>query len=519
MNRDVFESESFNAKEYINRVLKNSTVQDINSAMQLLQKSILANKAQSGALVKEHFSKFVECSTVLEQIMKDVKHKQLSNEYIRHKCSTIASKLSQIVDIKDSEARKDSESIRRRLQSNYTNFAEFVRIYKEAEDKSALQDEKAAFLDFLTEKIESERRSVGKVAKYFEMYFEVEHEKHKDARVRNTILVSFKYHLSLVQLANGDFALFVGTLCQVAASFLKFMGDEKTKQDAAEDVFRKITEQLDVYRRRLGVRRRTQSADACDCLDIRKEHSKACDPPEVPQNGAARLLVASKVFLRKMGELTKLLSRHLSVDSMRSVLYRVEKTKEVWIDIVFSRLNAMESDAFYRDVREVLGSRKEVLDKHMVSHFNSVLENLHVCSVRKYEIAWRTMSEIEGTGSTQVSSGALRGMYLALGRNQTLDVLRDFQGEMLARISRKIFENCRDDVSCLMVSARVAARAPLSWKRILKYSKNAFKDHHLACLILKDALDASSEECRVPRGADSSTTRSLVSFYSFFRDA
>lgn len=519
MNKDAFEAESFDAKEYIKKRMKNSTYQDINSAIQLLQKSILLNKSQSGALVKEHFSKFVECNTVLEQIMRDVKHKQLSNEYIRHKCGTIASKLSQIADIKDSETRKDSESIKRRLQSNYTNFAEFVRIYKEAEDKSALQDEKIVFLNFLTEKIESERRSVGKVAKYFEMYFEVEHDKHKDVRVRNTILVSFKYHLSLVQLINSDFSLFIGTLCQVAACFFKFMGDEKTKQNASEDVFKKIFEQLDVYRRRVGVHRRTQDVDFCDCLDIRREHRKACSAPEVPKNGAARLLIASKVFLRKIGELTKLLSRHLTVDSMRSILYRVEKTKDVWIDIVFSRLNAMECDAFYREIKEVLGSRKEVLNMHMVSHFYVVLDSMHACSVRKYEVIWRAMSDIEDSEGVKISPDALRGMYFALGKNQTIDILSEFQRKMLARISKKIFENCRDDVSCLMVSARIAARAPLSWKRILKYSKSAFKDHHLACFILKDALDASSEECRVPRGADSSTTRSLVSFYSFFRDA
>lgn len=518
MDKDIFEAESFNAKEYINRVLKNSTEQDINSAMQLLQKSILTNKSQSGALVKEHFSKFVECSTVLEQIMKDVKHKQLSNEYIRHKCGTIASKLSQIVDIKESETRKDSEYIKKKLQNNYTNFAEFVRIYKEAEDKSILQDEKAVFLSFLTERIESESMSVGKVSKYFEIYFEIEQEKHRDARVRNTILVSFKYHLSLVELVNGDFALFVSTLCQVFACFFKFMGDEKTKQDASEDVFKKIFEQLDVYRRRLDVYRGTPEVDSCNCLDIRREHSEACSAPDAPKNGAASLLVASKVFLRKMGELIKLLSRHLAVDSMRSILYKMEMTKEIWIKIVFSCLNAMECEAFYREVKEVLGSRKEMLNRYMVSHFYSVLDNLHLCSVRKYEIAWKAISEIEDSGCVKASLGALRGIYLALGKTQTIDVLKEFQEKMLTRISRKVFENCRDDVSCLMVAARVAARAPLSWKRILKYSKNAFKDHHLACLILKDALDASSEECRVPRGADSSTTRSLVSFYSFFRD-
>ncbi|KAL0265773.1 UNVERIFIED_CONTAM: hypothetical protein PYX00_011488 [Menopon gallinae] len=506
MDRDVFETEDFDARKYINRVLRNSTERDIGSAMQLLQKSIAESRTQSSALVRDHFSKFVECSTVLEQVMKDARHKQLSNEYIKHKCTTISSKLSLIADVRESEARRDSESIKRRLQSNYSNFSEFVRIYKEVDDKSICQEEKIVFLNFLMEKIEGERRSIGKVAKYFEMYFDVEHEKHRDTRVRNTIIVSFKYHLSLVQLVNGDFVLFVGTLCQIVACFFKFIGDEKNKQDAAEDVFRKIFEQLDVYRRQLGVRKRSSREESCcNCLDIHGGHSAGPAAPAPASNGAPRLLVASKVFLRKVAELTKLLSRHLSAVSMRSVLFRVEKTKEVWIDMVFSSLVTMESDAFYRDAKEVLGSRKDVLNRYMVDHFNSVLENLHVCSIRKYEAASKAMSEIEGSEGVGTSSGALREIYLVLGKAQTADILREFQKKALARVSRKIFENCRDDVSCLMVATRVAARAPSSWRRVLKYSKNAFRGHSLACLVLNDALEDTSEESTPPRGANSSS--------------
>lgn len=513
MDQDVFKNEDFDINEYITGMFSNSSEKDISNAMNLLQKTIILNRSQSKTLIKKHFSKFVECNTVLEKIMKDLKHRSIPSAYIKHQCSNISSKMQKIESFEEEESKENGSNIRTLLQSNYNNFAEFARIYRGIKDKNMYQAEKVTFLNFLMEKIESQGCFVADVTKYFELYFEVEDDNSKSEKFYNTLLVCFKYQLSLIYVVNSDFNLFFNNLLRVALSFFKFMKSEQIKKAGLEDIFRNIQEQLGKYKNSIKVPKEKGTPHRCNCLVLRSTGCNQVTKDGVRSKKPKRQLIMAKIFMRKVAELRLSLSKFLSTAMQSFISGQIEKSKEIWISIIFMELKTIEGHLFYKEMSDMFNSRRDCLVRSTIEYLFFILDKVETCNIKRYELVEVVKSNLQKESYDAIRENVFKGVYLVLGRTQTIEVLKEIQRRLLRTIAEFMVPFCNNDTSCLIIATRIMLRAPNSWKRILLYSKNVFEERKAVHYILKDALNTT----KIPLDStEMNRVKELSLTYGFF---
>lgn len=513
MYQGAFDDENFDLKTYINNTFANSSETDINNALSLLQKTISLSKLQNKTLVKKHFSKFVECNTVLEKIVKDLKNRSIPSSYIKNQCNNIASKIQRIENFPDEQNREEEKSFRSQLQSNYNSFTEFVNIYKQIKDKSIYQNEKVTFLNFLMEKIENQKYFLTDVTRYFELYFEVEDDGSKDEKFYNTLLVCFKYHMSSISLVNSDFNLFFNRLSRIVLNFFRFINPEQIKEVALKDVFKNILEHLEEYKNNLSTPKKKKNVCKCNCLTIRSARCNQETKKSVANRGSRRQLITAKIFMRKISELRNSLSRFLPPFMNNFVLGQIERSKEIWISTIFMNLDAVEDHFFYKEISEMFGSRKEHLVRNTVEYLLYILDSIEVCDVRKYEAIEIAKQNLQKEMYNDVHASIFEGIYLVLGRTKTIEILKEIQQRLLKSIAGCLFNICKDDNLCLIMATRIMQRGPNSWKRILRYSGNAFQEKKVACFFLQEVFDNGSMSLS---STEKSRVKQLLPIYGFF---
>ncbi|KAI5148252.1 hypothetical protein ENBRE01_0212 [Enteropsectra breve] len=209
--------------DIVNKLHKESTIYEINEALAKLADSISKTQATNKALITEHFSKFVECRSLMENIWVDIKNKgldkPLTEETERH-IAALSNKYSKIIEDVSESVVEDSYSHRQiyyrnefydiftmheELSKNLTHFEAFVEIYKRARKsyervkKSKFMQSKFAeikpllrkFLDNVYIFISSDKITYEDICYHFDIYCSIS-EARPETKLMNTLLVAYK---------------------------------------------------------------------------------------------------------------------------------------------------------------------------------------------------------------------------------------------------------------------------------------------------------------------------------------
>lgn len=213
----------FNVIDVINKTYGESTQYDLNDTLIYLTNTINKTKQENKRLVKQHFSKFVQCRVVLEEIWVDIKRKGYDTEFttdLEENIKIIEQKFNEITNtvIDDSRneinrERKDYYlkkydilfNIKNKLNEYKNNLERFAEIYQKAKVQynevknskyveniwKSIHDERYDFLEEVYKQIQKPENSFYEALYYFNLYFKV-CEKKTDRKIMNTLLVNFK---------------------------------------------------------------------------------------------------------------------------------------------------------------------------------------------------------------------------------------------------------------------------------------------------------------------------------------
>lgn len=213
----------FDAIEFINKTYREATLYEINDALIVLAKSISKTQQANKELISSHFSKFVQCRSMLEDIWKDMKTKGLDNpntSKIERNISALSVKYHEITrdiagDIVDQEYDNrrlfyknefaDIFEMKEDLGRSVNSFEKFVSTYKRAAKSfervkgsrfmqqkfEEIRPEIRAFLDNVYKVISNETISFEDACYHFDLYFSVTGDR-SDRKIMSTLLVNFK---------------------------------------------------------------------------------------------------------------------------------------------------------------------------------------------------------------------------------------------------------------------------------------------------------------------------------------
>ncbi|KCZ76009.1 hypothetical protein H311_03001, partial [Anncaliia algerae PRA109] len=241
MNSD---EEDVKIVEYINNTFANSSLRDIDNALSIIQRKILELRKDSGLLIKDHFTKFIECNSTLQEIQNDLKFKPNTNEFIKKEYAVIQDLSKEFIKGRIiSEEKVNVSEIKRSLQTNYNNLNKFVKIYKNIQNKEEFKEEKKVFIEFLMKKIDLEKET-DEIIKLFDYYFIIEDKEVNRSLIDNTVLVSFKQQIDSIKLHGLDFQVFYDELSNETFSFIRLLKNEQIKFEAVKYLFNKIEENI-----------------------------------------------------------------------------------------------------------------------------------------------------------------------------------------------------------------------------------------------------------------------------------
>lgn len=244
-------NENFDPIEFINTTYAESTYSELNDSLSSLSKSIARTKKERKALIAEHFSKFIECRTIMDGIWADARAKNLEKpltERVEKQHSLLMQKYLEIfsnisADLNESVSETDKIyyineysaifTLKDDLIQNIHTPETFVAIYSRAKRISAdvsesvfiqncFKDVQPLVREFLNQlfKLISDRSiSFEDACYYFEMYFAIWEpnsgretlsgvdENKTKRKIMNTLLVCFKESIA-DEIENGSKAIF-----------------------------------------------------------------------------------------------------------------------------------------------------------------------------------------------------------------------------------------------------------------------------------------------------------------------
>lgn len=210
-------------EDFINKSYAESTLYEINDALAVLAKSVSKMQQENKELISSHFSKFVQCRSVLEDIWADIKSKGLDKSLtsrIERNLGIIMAKYNDITkDIAGDIAEEASDnrrayyesefavifSMKEDLKKSLNVFESFANVYQRAKKAflrvqhsrfmkakfEEIQPEVRAFLENVYRAISAEGISFEDACYHFDLYFSVSGGK-TDRKIMNTLLVNFK---------------------------------------------------------------------------------------------------------------------------------------------------------------------------------------------------------------------------------------------------------------------------------------------------------------------------------------
>ncbi|TBU00316.1 hypothetical protein CWI37_1044p0010, partial [Hamiltosporidium tvaerminnensis] len=199
-------SESFNPIKYINDTFKTSTEYDLNDTLVSLHKSINITKLKSKQLVASHFSQFVQCKSVIDNVYSDIKLKHITlHHYSTDNMLNLLSSLpSKHIDLGLQLHTDHHTPTTHNTPASQNILPEFVlsKLSKALENKDyktfiSLYPQhiqhpiKIVFLDSLQSDIHH-TKSLSTLLKLFKYYFTIEPTTFPYQTISNTLLVNFK---------------------------------------------------------------------------------------------------------------------------------------------------------------------------------------------------------------------------------------------------------------------------------------------------------------------------------------
>ncbi|AFN83844.1 hypothetical protein EROM_100270 [Encephalitozoon romaleae SJ-2008] len=470
----------FNAVDVINKTYANSTEYDLNDALIFLAKVINKTKIKNKQLVKQHFGKFVQCRTVLEEIWIDIKQKGYDKEFtsdlennikvIEEKFRKMTSGISGDNRGEVSEGRREYYrkryallfNIKSDLKRNLHNLERFVDIYKEAmkmyeELKSSvyvqkvwnsIHDERCEFLEIIYKNIQRPRCSFHEALYYFDLYFKVcEHK--SEHKIMNTLLVNFKENsvknLELSYLDEGE------CLNEITRHYLKIMG-------------------------RVNGKIQIQGTD----------HYFQC----IERILYAKELLFAKIWIKKLRENVKMVQ--FSSDARIVYLSHLKNVKTKVIDDEFEKIPAVTIDTFgdaMKHLEDIFYFFADIISKEEKGYLkNKVLEYVGRC----YDsIELKKFSDLEAVIKN------IHGIRHLLGVPESEDVkdlykminnYMDNHATKVIGIVKEMIERKVPDVQILMEIVRIIEEMPMEHLRIIKRMRPLIEGHPVIMYYLSNIL-------------------------------
>lgn len=384
----------FNAVDVINKTYADSNEYDLNDALIFLTKAISKTKARNKQLVKQHFGKFVQCRTVLEEIWEDIQKKGYDQEFtselenniraIEEKFRSITSTISD--DSKNEAVRGRREyytkkyqglfNVKADLQKNLHNLERFVDIYEGASKMyeqlkcsvyvqrvwSSIHDERCEFLEVVYRNIQRPGCTFHEALYYFDLYFRVcEHK--SEHKIMNTLLVNFKENSvkSLEELHLDK----NGCLEEITRHYLKLMErvDGKIQVQGTNHYFRCIEDILcggELLFAKIWIRRLMENVKAADLsMDAKRtyfSHLKRVRTREIDRGFEYVPAVVADTFGRAMEHLKTTFDLFADITSKEEERYLRAKTLE-YVDRCYTSVELTKFSDLDTVVKHIYGIR------------------------------------------------------------------------------------------------------------------------------------------------------------------
>ncbi|KAM0672911.1 hypothetical protein CWI42_050300 [Ordospora colligata] len=457
--------QAFNAVNVINKTYAESTEYDLNDSLVFLIGSINKTRARNKQLVKQHFGKFVQCRSVLEDVWTNIKQKRYDKEFtteLENNIKVVRNKFNQITSnvLEDSKSEinrhrkeyymnkySDLFSIKATLQKNLNNPERFVDVYENARGIyehlkgseyvqiiwGSIHDERCEFLENIYRRIQRPRCTFQEASYYFRLYFRI-CKNETEHKIMNTLLVNFKENSinALEMFALDD------TLC----------ADEITKQYLS--LMNKVDEEIQIQG--------TNHYFYCmGCIMHEKLllFTKICIKRLIDNIKVAKLHPGSQsVYFShlkrvKMGFIDNELERcTISISDLTSLEHALEDLKETYMILI--EIASKEEQSYIRErTLKLLGSYYEKMKLEDFSDIEHAIKIIH------------SMAPLIGKpGSKDIKNlNAMIGGYI-----------NDHSSKVVKRIEAMIAKQ-DNDILILMEVTRVIEEIPLEYERIIKQIK------------------------------------------------
>ncbi|KCZ81566.1 hypothetical protein H312_01019 [Anncaliia algerae PRA339] len=505
MNSD---EEDVKIVEYINNTFANSSLRDIDNVLSIIQRKILELRKDSGLLIKDHFTKFIECNSTLQGIQNDLKFKPNTNEFIKKEYAVIQDLSKGFIKGRIiSEEKVNVSEIKRSLQTNYNNLNKFVKIYKNIQNKEEFKEEKKVFIEFLMKKIDLEKET-DEIIKLFDYYFIIEDKEVNRSLIDNTVLVSFKQQIDSIRLHGLDFLVFYDELSNVTFSFIRLLKNEQIKFEAVKYLFNKIEENI----KSIKLKRKLM-IDKKECMCFNLEVFKLCEENKIKilkGINSNDLIINTKIFFRKMHELKELLVKEVDTESMRYISTKVEDYKSIFCSLIFSLLSFEENEKTFRELKLIFDD-SNCCRENVMNYLREYFYIKYECNILRYENLRKNIYKLNRGKEFDF---IIKHLLLLVDLNQLNVYLSDILNEITNQLKSKLNEAKRDDSSLLILVNRIILLAPYAFAEIIKNCKDAFVNNRIVCYFLQKILDL-----RITLdGEENKIMKKYVSVYGFLLD-
>lgn len=486
MNTEAHQAEGlgkeFNAVDVINKTYANSTEYDLNDALIFLTKVINKTKVKNRQLVKQHFGKFVQCRTVLEEIWIDIKQKGYDKEFtsdlennikvIEEKFRSMTSGISDDTKGEAGEGKREHYrkkyallfNIKPDLKRNLHNLERFVDIYREAMKMyeelkgsvyiqkiwSSIHDERCEFLEIIYKNIQRPRCSFHEALYYFDLYFKVcEHK--SEHKIMNTLLVNFKENsvksLELSYLDEEE------CLNEITRHYLKIMG-------------------------RVNGKIQIQGTD----------HYFQCIERILYSKG----LLFAKIWIKKLQENVKMVQ--FSSDARIVYLSYLKNVKTKVIDDGFGEIPTVTIDTFenaMKHLEDIFYFFADITSKEEKGYLkNKVLEYVGKCydsvELKKFSDLEAVIKDIHGIRHLlgAPDSEDVKDLY------KMINNYMDSHATRVIGVVKEMIERKVPDVQILMEIVRIIEEMPMEHLRIIKRMRPLIEGHPVIMYYLSNILSA-----------------------------
>ncbi|RVD91798.1 hypothetical protein TUBRATIS_17220 [Tubulinosema ratisbonensis] len=469
--------------EHINKTFTNASLKEINNALVLIQRKIIDLKNSSRMLIKEHFTKFVECNFTLQEIQKDLKYKPDINEYLKKEYEILKEKSKEFKKEKIiSDEKFNILEVKRHLQANYNNFGEFVKIFTNIKNKKDFLEEKKIFSEFLLKKIDLEK-DTDEIIKFFKYFFIINDTEVNSVMIDNTILVSFKEQINSVNLFKLEFKSFFDKIQHILSSFIKLIKKEDLKFECVNFLFKKIEEEI----KKIHLKREVKIyKKECYCFSIEK--NCLCEENNlkfIRGMDSKTLLISIKVFHRRILEIKEMLKTQINTNSQRFISLKIEEFMRIFFDLTLSFLSYNEDIKIFKEIKMIF-TEQEILSLSIKKYLKEYFDLRFECLILKYEFIRKNIFKLE---RKKESSHFIKMLLQLIGITKVIELLNELLKDVALQSKMCLGNVKKDESSLLIFINRTVLLAPFSFAEILRNSESVFVTNKIVSYFLQRILN------------------------------